>query len=74
MSETTTKRHAVGRLLDRFVIWFWTVAWKRWLVDRKGNRMTVVKVKGWRTAIVDSKGGSRKTISPCFTVLGVHFY
>lgn len=59
--------------LDRLVMWFWSIVWKRWLVDYRGSPLTVVKVKGWRTAIVESNSEPRKTITPCFTVLGVRF-
>ncbi len=66
-------RNASLRLFDRFVICIWALIWRRWLVDCRGNRMRVVMLKGWRTAIVESNWESRKTITPCFSILGVKF-
>ncbi len=47
--------------------WFWRKrllryvdAWEKYVPD------TVVKVKGWRTALVDKPMGSRETITFCF--------
>ena len=50
---------------SKVIIWLWSFIWQRWLTDKK-----VIKVKGWRTAIVESAkwGGDRQTISPCFWV------
>lgn len=59
--------------LDRLVMWLWSIAWRKWMLDSRGNRLTVVNVKGWRTAIVESKWESRKTITPCFSILGIKF-
>lgn len=66
-------RHAVGRLLNRLVIWLWATIWHRWLFDSRSNKMRVVKVKGWRTALVESDWQARQTITPCFTLLGYEF-
>ena len=66
-------REDAKRPVERLVIWLWSVVWSRWLIDCKGSKMTVVKVKGWRTAIVESRCESRKTITPCFAILGYKF-
>ena len=39
----------------------WGLVWLRWMRGRH-----VVKVKGWRTALVDDPRGQRSTMSPCF--------
>ncbi len=45
----------------------WKLVWLKWLwSDYFKCYATVIKVKGWRTAIVEWKGCSRMTISPCF--------
>lgn len=51
----------------RFVIWIWSRVYRKWLRQRDGEGYDrVVLVKGWRTALVDTRGGSRMTISPRF--------
>ena len=52
-----------------------SIIWRRWLTDTfYGDYKKVVRIKGWRTALVESrKGGNRQTISPCFTIFGVKF-
>jgi hypothetical protein len=45
---------------NKFTRFLWATLWSKWLDGDK-----VVKVKGWRTAIVDGRG-NRRTISPCF--------
>lgn len=49
----------------KIVRWLWSIIYKKHLWDdfHKCHR-TVIKVKGWRTAIVDSKT-QRYTITPC---------
>ena len=39
---------------------FYKWLWKNRLTDRK-----VIKVKGWRTFLVDNKNGPRETITLC---------
>jgi hypothetical protein len=39
----------------------WGLVWLRWMRGRH-----IVKVKGWRTALVDDPMGQRSTVSPCF--------
>jgi hypothetical protein len=43
---------------------YFRVAFKRWLDE--GDK--VIKVLGWRTAMVDSKWGSRKCMTPLFWI------
>ena len=47
-------------MLNRLFAWFW----RNRLIDWRGGPETVVKVKGWRTALVDSCG-QRKTVTFC---------
>lgn len=53
---------------NRLIIFFWSMVFRKWL---KGK--TVVYIKGWRTAVVDEVGHSRRTISPCFKLFGFNF-
>lgn len=46
----------------------WSLVFRRWLVGCR-----VVRVVGWRTAIVEGDRVSRHRITPCFTVLGIKF-
>ena len=46
-------------MMDRFIKWLWR---KR----LKSNGYEVVKVKGWRTFLVDEKNGSRQTVTFLF--------
>jgi hypothetical protein len=59
------------RLLTLTLLNFlFSVIYRRWLWDSFAERYeTVVRVKGWRTAIVES-AGARKVISPCFLWFG----
>jgi len=46
--------------------WLWSKIWVKYLTAADGTKDTVVKVKGWKTAIVDkhSPYSSRVTMSP----------
>ena len=47
-------------------LWYWI--YKKWLWDDFYKAYDkVIKVKGWRTAIVQNPTG-RKTITPCFWI------
>lgn len=50
-----------------------SLVWRKWLTDGPNRPLKVVKVLGWRTAIVDTVFGGRKTISPCFKLFGKEF-
>jgi hypothetical protein len=54
-------RH-VAHWLDRMVSALWRWTWQHWLSD--GDK--VIRVKGWRTALVESRSGQRSTITPLF--------
>jgi len=54
--------------VQKILIPIWSIVFKKWLDDRK-----VVKVKGWRTALVEGEKVSRCTITPCFKVLWIKF-
>ena len=46
--------------------WLWSMIYRKWLLnDFCGNYNKVLKVRGWRTALVESCT-DRKTITPCF--------
>jgi hypothetical protein len=38
-----------------------------------GQPRRVVRVKGWRTAIIESDWEMRQTITPCFSIFGWRF-
>lgn len=47
--------------------WLYSIVWKRWLWnDYFKDYDRVIKVKGWRTAIIEDKAKHRATNSPCF--------
>ena len=50
------------------------IIYRKWLWnDFHKCHDTVLEVKGWRTARVETKGGSRKLMSPCFKICGIEF-
>ena len=51
----------------------WGFVWHRWMFACNGDRRRVVRVKGWRTAVVESRYESRQVITPCFTIFGIKF-
>jgi len=54
--------------------WLFSITWKRWLWNEHNQQYDkVIEVKGWRTALVDRRGGGRITMSPCFKILGFRF-
>jgi hypothetical protein len=48
----------------------WKLIWNRYLTE---SDYTVVKVKGWRSALIETKYGSRKNVTICFTLFGIKF-
>jgi len=55
--------------MQRFLVPTFTfVWWKRlwYMTEHYHGRIHVVKVKGWRTALVDRVGYGREVISFCF--------
>jgi hypothetical protein len=54
--------------MQKFLCLFFKIIYYRWTKDCK-----VIKVKGWRTAIIDSPKESRRTITPCFKILFWNF-
>jgi hypothetical protein len=52
------------RRLERLVSALWAVVWRRWLAP--GDK--VIRVKGWRTALIETRAGARQTITPLFSV------
>lgn len=38
------------------------LVYRKWL--DKGDK--VIRVKGWRTALIETRGGNRKTMTPIF--------
>ena len=63
-------------MTNRFARWLFSFVWRRWLAYdspvvplKKGLYWKVVKVKDWRTALLDApSGGSRVTMSCCFWI------
>jgi hypothetical protein len=52
---------------NKFIIWIWWKIYKKWLyVSFYKKYSTVIKVKGWRTALVEDAGKHRSTITPIF--------
>lgn len=49
---------------NRIFCWIWSLVWKKYI----DNGWRVIKVKGWRTALIDDSHGQRKTITPCFWI------
>jgi hypothetical protein len=47
----------------------WALIWRKWLWNSYDQDYEkVIKVKGWRTAIVQDKSAHRRSISPCFGI------
>jgi len=44
--------------------WLFRLVWFRWLEE--GDK--IIRVKGWKTALIESRSGVRKTISPVFGI------
>ena len=45
----------------------WALVYRRWLYDDYyKNYYKVLRVKGWRSALVERKSGERMSLSPCF--------
>jgi len=54
--------------------WLYSQVWKHWLWNEFYQTYDkVIKVYGWRTALVEAKSGARKVTSPCFKILGIDF-
>ncbi len=47
--------------------WIFSIIWSQrlWIDKEAGKKYTVIKVKGWRTAVLDSWTGSRSTNTFC---------
>jgi hypothetical protein len=55
--------------MQRFLVPVFTfIWWKRLFYETENNhrRLHIVKVKGWRTVLVDRSGYGRETVSFCF--------
>ncbi len=54
--------------------WLYSKIWARWLWnDYHQCYDKVIKVKGWRTARIETKSGARSLKSPCFSFMGFVF-
>ncbi|MEK6884632.1 MAG: hypothetical protein AABY22_33675 [Nanoarchaeota archaeon] len=59
-------------MIQKILCKIWFLVWKKWLYDsRLGTYYKVLKVSGWRTALIsrnfqNGKEYNRSTISPCF--------
>lgn len=56
----------VNQLQKEYEIKIFTWMWKNRLKNSFGDDAKVIKVKGWRTALVDDSYGSRQTITFLF--------
>jgi len=66
-TSSTTNPKLKASILERMVILLWSLVWRHWLLDgHTGKYCKVVRVKGWRTALVDSPSKARMTITPMF--------
>jgi hypothetical protein len=54
-------KHWLGR--TRLVRWVFAKVWAHRLIGWQGKYDTVVRVRGWKSALIDSAGGSRQGIS-----------
>lgn len=52
----------VFMITNRLVCRLWAFVYRRWMDE--GD--VVVGVRGWRTALIDTKYGARQTRCPCF--------
>jgi len=43
---------------NKYIIWLWSLVWRRSLQPTD----KVIKVKGWRTGLIDTKWGQRSTV------------
>lgn len=59
--------------LSSLVGLLWAFFWRRWMIGPDGHKRRVVRVKGWRTAIIESDWEMRQTITPCFSIFGWQF-
>jgi len=51
----------------KFLNWLWFKIYKRWLYHPStGCYDKVIRVKGWRSALIEDKWGQRSTITPIF--------
>jgi hypothetical protein len=56
----------VNQLQKEYEIKIFTWIWRNRLKDAYGDDAKVIKVKGWRTALVDGSYGSRQTVTFLF--------
>jgi len=52
------------RINNRWIARLWTAVWRKWL--EPGDR--VVQVTGWRSAVIDGRGGCRRRAYCCFWI------
>jgi len=45
-----------------FFRWMWNFVWQKWLDKDE----TVIKVTGWRSALIEGKYGRRRGLACCF--------
>lgn len=55
-------------MINKFLCFLFSKIYKKWLFDSfSGKYWKPIKVKGWRTALVDLNG-RRQTTTPCFWI------
>jgi hypothetical protein len=60
--DTSRKiKHWIGK--RRFVRWVFAKVWAHRLIGWQGKSDTVVRVRGWKSALIDKDGGSRQGVS-----------
>ena len=63
-------------MVEKFLMpkWLFKILYKKWLWnDFHKCYDKILEVKGWRTARVETKGGTRSLMSPCFKIFGINF-
>ncbi len=70
---TQMPKRVLSEMTQKILIFLWSIVWREWLFDWKKQPLKVIKVKGWRTALVETKAGHRETITPCFYLFGKLF-
>ena len=51
---------------QKILIKVFSWVWRKRLIDWNGNSRRVIKIKGWRTALVDTTNNGRETVTFLF--------
>jgi len=53
-------------MIQKLLCWLYPIFYSKWLTDTSGENSKVIKVRGWRTALIETRWGTRMTITICF--------